>query len=174
MAVPYELIVAEDLNLGYDDDVVVTMPGGGTAIGNQIGMQTFTAQAFGASRSSNQSITTATLTIVQLNTEDLDTRGWYDPATYTFTPTVAGIYALTAQVSIASMTGTLTVEIYRGATSIAKMTEVLAAATGTLNIGVIASASGAEGFTVKVTQNSGSSINVTAANFGGVLLGKTA
>ena len=174
MAVPYELIVEEDLNLGYDDDIVVTMPGGGTALGTQIGLQTFTAQAFGASRSSTQSITSATLTIVQLNTEDLDVRGWYNPSTYTFTPTVAGIYALVAQLSIASMTGTLTAEIYRDATSVAKMTEVLAAATATLNISALVSSTGAEAFTVKVTQNSGGAINVTAANFGGVLLGKTA
>lgn len=174
MAVPYEKIVAEDLNLGVST-VSVTMPAGGSAVGNQIGQHTFLAQAFGASRTSNQSITASTLTTVQLNTEDLDVRGWYDPTTYTFTPLVAGVYLLTAQVALASMTGTFTVEIYRGATSIAKMDTVRSAATSTLNLSVIASANGStDGFLVKVTQTSAGAVNVTAAQFAGVLLGKSA
>lgn len=173
MSVPYEKIVAEDLNLGTNT-VSVTMPAGGSATGTQIGQHTLLAQAFGASRSSTQSITASTLTTVQINTEDLDVRGWYDPATYTFTPTVAGVYLLTAQVSLASFTGTFTVEIYRGATSIAKMEAVRTAATATINLSVIASASGAEGFLVRVTQTSAGAVNVSSAQFAGVLIGKTA
>jgi hypothetical protein len=174
MSVPYEKIVAEDLNLGYST-VSVTMPAGGSSTGNQIGQHTLVAQAFGASRSTTQTITASTLTTVQLNTEDLDVRGWYDPSTYTWTPLVAGVYLLTAQVSLASFTGTLTVEIYRGATSIAKMDTVRSAATATLNLSVIASANGStDGFLVKVTHTNSGAVNVSAAQFAGVLLGKAA
>lgn len=45
MAVPYELIVAEDLNRGYGT-VPVTMPGGGTATGTQIGIHTYIGPAW--------------------------------------------------------------------------------------------------------------------------------
>lgn len=51
MAIPYELIVEEDLNRGYGG-VVVTMPAGGTAVGSKVGLHTFTdvfnVQDFGA------------------------------------------------------------------------------------------------------------------------------
>lgn len=41
MSVPFERIVAEDLNRGYGQ-ALVTMPGGGTALGSKIGLHTFT------------------------------------------------------------------------------------------------------------------------------------
>jgi hypothetical protein len=51
MSIPYEKAVAEDLNLGHGT-VSVTMPGGGSATGNKIGLHTFglffNAQDFGA------------------------------------------------------------------------------------------------------------------------------
>lgn len=53
MSVPYERIVEEDLNLGYGS-VTVTMPGGGTATGNKVGLHTilnqrvFNVRDFGA------------------------------------------------------------------------------------------------------------------------------
>lgn len=40
MAIPYEQIVKQDLNLGYGQ-VAVTMPAGGSALGDQIGLHTF-------------------------------------------------------------------------------------------------------------------------------------
>ena len=49
--------------------------------------------AFRVKLSTNQSITSATTTKIQFNTEDFDTDGCYDNATnYRFTPTVAGKY----------------------------------------------------------------------------------
>lgn len=38
MAVPYEKIVEEDLNVGPRADVTVTMPGGGSATGHQLAL----------------------------------------------------------------------------------------------------------------------------------------
>lgn len=58
------------------------------------------APAFSAYRSSsNQSVTTATWTKVQCQTEDFDTASAYDNATnFRFTPQVAGYYQVTGQV----------------------------------------------------------------------------
>lgn len=55
-----------------------------------------TAQpAFNATRISNQSISAATYTKVQLSTENFDTNSNFDPVTnYRFTPTVAGKYII--------------------------------------------------------------------------------
>src|SRR4051812_19314629 len=52
MALPYEKVVAEDVNLGYGT-VSVTMPAGGSATGNKVGVHTFlgghvNARDFGA------------------------------------------------------------------------------------------------------------------------------
>lgn len=41
MSIPYELVVTEDLNLGWGP-VNVSMPAGGTAVGQKIGLHTFT------------------------------------------------------------------------------------------------------------------------------------
>jgi hypothetical protein len=58
---------------------------------------------------SNQSITTATFTKIQCQTEDFDTNSNYDNATnYRFTPTVAGYYQVSASVS------------YQGSTSVTR------------------------------------------------------
>lgn len=45
MAIPYELIVAEDFNIGHGA-VTVTMPGGGTASGTKVGSHTWLSTVF--------------------------------------------------------------------------------------------------------------------------------
>ena len=51
--------------------------------------------AFSVYRSTNQSITTATYTKIQLDTEEFDTNSNFDSTTnYRFTPTVAGYYLI--------------------------------------------------------------------------------
>ena len=55
------------------------------------------APAFRAALSADQSITTATATKIQFNTEIFDTNSDYDNSTnYRFTPTVAGYYQVSA------------------------------------------------------------------------------
>jgi hypothetical protein len=59
--------------------------------------------AFSAYQSSVQTISAATLTKVQLQTEEFDTNSNFDNATnYRFTPTVAGYYQISGAVSDAS------------------------------------------------------------------------
>lgn len=59
--------------------------------------------AFSAYLSSNQSVSNATYTKVQLNTESYDTNSNFDNTTnYRFTPTVAGYYLITGSIRISS------------------------------------------------------------------------
>lgn len=171
MSVPYEKIVAEDLNLGVGT-VSVTMPGGGSATGNKVNLGTFGALAYSGSRTTAQSISASTLTTVQTDTEVLDEGGWFDPATYTFTPLIAGAYFIIAQVTLASFTGTLTVEIYRGATSVGKVDVVRSAAAATAQVSALVTMDGsADAITLKVTHTNASAVNLTAADIAGILLG---
>jgi hypothetical protein len=50
--------------------------------------------AFGVKRTSRQSVSSATWTVVQFNVEDFDTNSNFNTSTYRFTPTVAGYYQI--------------------------------------------------------------------------------
>jgi hypothetical protein len=52
--------------------------------------------AFFVRPSAGQTVTLATATKIQLNTEEFDTNSNYDTTTYRFTPTVAGYYQISA------------------------------------------------------------------------------
>lgn len=171
MSVPYEKVVAEDLNLGVGT-VAVTMPGGGSATGNKINLGTFGALAYSGSRTAAQSISASTLTTVQTDTEILDEGGWFDPTTYTFTPLIAGAYLIIGQVTLASFTGTLTVEIYRGATSVGKVDTTRTALGATVQVSTLVTMNGStDAITLKVTHTNASAVNITAADISGILLG---
>ena len=60
------------------------------------------APAFSAYLASNQSVTSATWTKVQCNTEEFDTNSNYNTTNYRFTPTVAGYYQVSAGVDVSS------------------------------------------------------------------------
>ena len=61
--------------------------------------------AFSAYLGTNQSLTAATFTKLQINTEEFDTNSNYDTSTYRFTPTVAGYYQINVAVAT-NWTGT--------------------------------------------------------------------
>ncbi len=129
--------------------------------------------AFAASLGSAQSIaSSAAAEVVDLDTEDLDTEGWYTPGSATFQPDVAGIYLFTGQLTLASFTGTVTVYLYRGATVVATAEAVRTAATATVQIQALVTMNGStDTLTMKVVQTDAASKNVTAASLAGVLLG---
>lgn len=61
--------------------------------------------AFSAYMGSNQTVTNATATKLQMNTEVFDTNNNYDPVTnFRFTPTVAGYYSIIASATLFSTT----------------------------------------------------------------------
>jgi hypothetical protein len=62
--------------------------------------------AFSAYMGANQTVTSATWTKVQFNTELFDTAGNFNTSTYAFTPTVAGYYQINFLLSFAPNTAT--------------------------------------------------------------------
>jgi hypothetical protein len=70
------------------------------------------APAFSAYLSSNQSVTSATLTKVTLNTEEFDTNSNFNSTTYRFTPTVAGYYQISASIQFGSGSNTSIAGVY--------------------------------------------------------------
>jgi len=80
---------------------------GTSGITTPAGLVINNAPAFSAYASVSQTITNGVATKLQANTEEFDTNGNYDNVTnYRFTPTVAGYYQVTGQISA---TSTLTV-----------------------------------------------------------------
>jgi hypothetical protein len=76
---------------------------GTTGITTPAGLLINNAPAFSAYASVSQTITNGVATKLQANTEEFDTNGNYDNATnYRFTPTVAGYYQVSGQISATS------------------------------------------------------------------------
>lgn len=78
-------------------------------------------RGFRASRSTAQTITTSTSTKIQLNTEEYDTNGEYDPTTnYRHTPTAAGkwLYIGTGSVVLLADGAALNVKIYKNGSAV--------------------------------------------------------
>ena len=73
------------------------------------------APAFSAYLSASQTISSATFTKVQCNTEEFDTNSNYDNATnYRFTPTVAGYYQVNGEISgLATVNSAMLCAIYK-------------------------------------------------------------
>ena len=71
------------------------------------------APAFSAYSNSAQTISAATLTKIQFNTELFDTNSNYDTSTYRFTPTVAGYYQVNTSVNFGTARSLYIVSIYK-------------------------------------------------------------
>jgi hypothetical protein len=68
--------------------------------------------AFSAYLGTNQSLTAAIYTKLQINTEEFDTNSNYDTSTYRFTPTVAGYYQVSGGFSLTA-TGIPFIMVYK-------------------------------------------------------------
>lgn len=157
MAVPYEKIVEEDLNLGTST-ATVTMPAGGTATGHQINPATFPALTFAATAPGTQ--TTAGSATVSLTTEVFDTKSWFTAST--FTPLKAGYYAFQSNLTF---TAACTVTICKN--GVAFVTATLAAA-GSISLGGLNSSNGVTDTFTLVVNGTGT---VSSARFSGVCVG---
>ena len=97
--------------------------------------------AFSAYRSTtNQSISNATATKVQLNTEEFDTNSNFDSTTnYRFTPTVAGYYQINGAIGFNTTTMTLCIIwIYKNGSQYKRGNQI-AATQSTDSVGVVSS-----------------------------------
>jgi hypothetical protein len=76
--------------------------------------------AFYVTIGTNQSLSSATVTKLQFNTETFDTNSNFDSTTnYRFTPTVAGYYQINLSQEFSNTTGTQTVQIVKNGSRIA-------------------------------------------------------
>lgn len=76
--------------------VTVTLPAASGTMLTTASTFAGTGPAFFARLGTGQTITLATETKIQLNTEEFDTNSNFDTSTYRFTPTVAGYYQISA------------------------------------------------------------------------------
>lgn len=171
MSVPYEKIVAEDLNTGVGA-VDVTMPAGGTASGQKINPATFGALGFAATAPGNQSLAASTLSTVELNTEEFDTQGWFNNGSYTFTPLKAGYYQIIGTVALAAFTGTLTVGIYKNGVLVDSVLITATAEVVKIQVMVHVVANGTtDAFTLKAIHTDTSARVISAGRMSGACVG---
>jgi hypothetical protein len=93
-------IIAESMDLTDSYNFTGTLQQNGAGVG---GVNT---PAFRAYISADQTLTTATITKAQFNTEVFDTDNCYDTSTYRFTPNVAGKYFFYTSMMLESLTPT--------------------------------------------------------------------
>lgn len=84
-------------------DVTVSVPSQNCTLGIQ-------GPAFRAELSSNQTLSNATLTKMQLSNEIYDTANCYDTSLYRWTPNVAGYYIFSAHMEFGTGTGILSLQ----------------------------------------------------------------
>jgi len=116
---------------------VATINSTGVNAGIQMGAAF--APAFSAYRATtNQSISNATATKVQLNTEEFDTNSNFDSTTnYRFTPTVAGYYQINGGIGFNATTMTLCIIfLYKNGSGYKRGTQI-AATQSTDSVGVV-------------------------------------
>jgi hypothetical protein len=104
-----------------------------------------TGPAFKVYNNTNQTISSSTFTKVQLNTKVFDTNTNFDNTTnYRFTPTVAGYYKISGNISSAASTSQsrVIVLIYKNATAIAQVDGYPIAGGGGASVSVDVSMNG--------------------------------
>lgn len=170
-SVPFEKIVEEDVNYGTGE-VQVTMPAGGTSTGHQINPSSQQALAFSAAAPGSQVIAGgAAVAIVELNSEDFDTKAWF--AAHAFTPQKPGYYQINAFLQLAALTGSCIVGIYKNTTLVMQARTVEAAAIAEVALSALVALDGSTDFVViKVNHDDGANNRtVSAARMSGACVG---
>jgi len=139
-----------------------------TITGASITVASTAAPAFSAYLNANQSISNATSTKVQCNTETFDTNSNYNNATYIFTPTVAGYYQVIASLrdQTGSATGSVRVIIYKNGVDYASSVTPMTTNSNTATCSVLISMNGTTDYLeFYCYQNSGTSINIQGNSY---------
>jgi len=150
--------------------VIATNSGGGGGGG-------FSAAAWSANLSANQSIANNTLTQLQLATVLFDTNSEYDNATYLDTPKVAGYYEYTARVhwtGVLAANTTTSLRAYKNGVIVCSE-EVFQTSLNAYSDNVLTVSAQMNGTTDNmgfyVSQNSGAAINAAKVTISGVSIG---
>jgi len=157
--------------LGYTGDVAPGSTIAANAIVSPAGVQfnptqpSFAANLNGVDQAG---IVTATPTQLQFSNEVFDNNSDYDVTTYTFTPTVAGIYLFTVSAEVKSLADakTVTVFIYKNGVAVAQSKSMTSAsASGQAQLNFRAEANGTtDAFTAYVQHDGGSNKDVDGSN----------
>ena len=133
------------------------------------------ARGLRGTRSTAQSIATATLTKAQLTGEAFDSDGWFDAVTnHRFQPTLAGKYLVTAYVNFENVTSSLLTFYKNGAAAGLAMEDLSIAVANYMNISAadIVTMNGTTDYLeLFVAQYTGGARNLIGASFAGIYLG---
>jgi hypothetical protein len=124
--------------------------------------------AFSAYVGSSQTISSATTTKLQLNTEEFDTNNNFDSTTnYRFTPTVAGYYQFSGQVAYLSTTSSeLEVLLFKNGSAVKRGTRfTISGQPAYVTISVLIYANGSTDYFELYTFTAGSSVGLEIASF---------
>lgn len=124
--------------------------------------------AFSAYVGSNQTISSATSTKLQLNTEEFDTNNNFDSTTnYRFTPTVAGYYQFSGQVAYLSTTSSeLEILLFQNGSSVKRGARfTISGQPAYLTISTLIYANGSTDYFELYTYTAGSSVGLEIASF---------
>ena len=146
---------------GDTTNIVGTLQNNGSAVGGT------NTPAFSAYLSSNQSISTASFTKIQFDTETYDTDGTYDNSTnYRFTPGVAGKYLIFANMYLNSLSDgkNVRLDLYKNGSSIAfgRTDSAKAGSSVSVNFSYADSANTTDYYELFVYHNEGGSLNVAS------------
>ena len=118
--------------------------------------------AFFARNNNSQSLSNGSTNKVQFDNEIFDTDNCYSTSNYRFTPNLAGYYLIRGNVAIASMNGTMGVNIYKNGSRFVNMDNQQNRTGGqSLNITSLVPMNGSSDYVeIYVFQSSGSSKNL--------------
>jgi len=170
MAVVYERIVQEDLNVGVGT-VEVTMPGGGTQTGHQISVLTFPHVGFAAHLSASMPVGNSAVIIA--DAKEWDVGGWYG-TDGRFAPTVPGHYFVEGWVDIQSFSATARLSIFQTGTRLQSVDVVRAGAPASVIVSALVYLNGADFVELRMDHDNGSPLTVQFARFSAFAVGSVA
>ena len=154
----------------YSNGQFAALNGGGYFNGNLnvsgnisiAGNQAVNGPSFSAYQSSSQSIASATITKVQLQSKEWDTNSCFDATTnYRFTPTVAGYYQISAGANFNGLTNTNNIlSIFKNGSEYKRFTQVAGTIYGTNGSAIVYFNGTTDYIELYVFQGSGSSISL--------------
>ena len=155
---------ATTLTLGTSGDTIsipsgVTIANAGTSTGFG---QTNTPYFFAYRGSSVQSISNASLTIVQFNAELYDSGSCFDTGTYKFTPNVAGKYWINATVRMGTATDadSCQIEIFKNTSTFSRVSENNAYYNSIVSTNIIDMNGSSDYIQAKIYQDTGGAANI--------------